>query len=108
MVEEELESSLEEKVYLASQWQLIWWRFRRHKLAIISGIILIIIYLLAIFCEFLSPYDPNKYDIKYTYAPPQTIHIFRDGKLVRPFVYGYKMELDPVTLRRIYTSDPEQ
>ena len=106
--EEELESSLEEKVYLASQWQLIWWRFRRHKLAIISGIILIIIYLMAIFCEFLAPYDPNKYDIKYTYAPPQTIHIFRDGKLVRPFVYGYKMELDPVTLRRVYTSDPEQ
>jgi len=108
LAHEEIESSLEEKIYLASQWQLIWWRFRRHKVAIASGIILIIIYLLAIFCEFLAPYDPNKYDIKYTYAPPQRIHIFRDGKLVRPYVLGYKMEFDPVTLRRIYKPDPDQ
>ncbi len=107
-VKEELESSIEERIYLASQWQLIWWRFRRHKLAIASGIILIIIYTLAIFCEFLAPYDPNKYDIKYTYAPPQRIRIFRDGKLVRPYVLGYKMEFDPVTLRRIYKPDPNQ
>jgi len=106
--QEKLETTVEEKIYLASQWQLIWWRFRRHKLAIISGIILIIIYLFAIFCEFLSPYDPNKYDIRYTYAPPQKIHIFRDGKLVRPFVYGYKIELDQQTLRRIYKPDPNQ
>jgi len=108
LAHEEIESSLEEKIYLASQWQLIWWRFRRHKVAIASGIILIIIYLLAIFCEFLAPYDPNKYDIKYTYAPPQRIRIFRDGKLVRPYVLGYKMEFDPVTLRRIYKPDPDQ
>ncbi|MGC8718193.1 MAG: ABC transporter permease [bacterium] len=106
--QEKLETTVEERVYLASQWQLIWWRFRRHKLAIISGVILIIIYLLAIFCEFISPYDPNKYDIRYTYAPPQIIHIFRDGKLVRPFVYGYKIELDQQTLRRVYRPDPSQ
>ncbi|HOQ68057.1 MAG TPA: ABC transporter permease [Candidatus Atribacteria bacterium] len=106
--EEEIETTVEEKIYLASQGQLIWWRFRRHKLAIVSGVILIIIYFCAIFCEFLAPYDPNQYDIKYTYAPPQTIHIFRDGKLVRPFVYGYKLETDPETLRRIYKPDPEQ
>jgi len=106
--QEKLETTVEEKIYLASQWQLIWWRFRRHKLAIMSGIILIIIYLLAIFCEFISPYDPNKYDIRYTYAPPQIIHIFRDGRLVRPFVYGYKIELDQQTLRRVYRADPSQ
>jgi len=106
--QEKIETTVEEKVYLASQWQLIWWRFRRHKLAIVSSIILMIIYLLAIFCEFFAPYDPNKYDIRYTYAPPQRVHIFRDGKLVRPFVYGYKIELDPQTLRRIYDPDPTQ
>lgn len=100
----------DERIYVASQWQLTWWKFRRHRLAIVSGIVLIIIYLLAAFCEFLSPYDPNVYDVKYTYAPPQRIRfIDKDGRFhMRPFVYGYKREIDLETLRRKYVPDPDK
>jgi peptide/nickel transport system permease protein len=95
----------QEKLYYASQWQLVWWRFRKHKLAIVGGIVLAFIYLGGIFCEFLSPYDPRRYDLKYPYAPPQGIHIFKDGKLVRPSVYGYTTTRDPKTLRMIHEKD---
>ena len=105
----EEEPEIEEKIYVASQWKLMWWKFKRHKLAIISGIILILIYLLGIFCEFISPYDPNAYDPRYMYCPPQRIRFFdENGFHLRPFVYGYKLEIDPVTLRKKYTIDKTQ
>ncbi len=94
-----------EELYLAPEWKLMWWRFRKNKLAIVGMIVLFVFYVLGIFCEFFSPYDPNKAFARYVYAPPQRIHFIRDGKLVRPFVYAFKMERDPVTLRRIYTED---
>ncbi|HAA81806.1 MAG: Binding-protein-dependent transport systems inner membrane component [Thermotoga sp. 47_83] len=96
---------MEEKFYYASQWQLIWWRFKRHKLAVIGGVVLLIIYVLAIFCEFFAPYDPNKYNYRFPYAPPQRIHFFHEGKFIGPFVYGYTSTVDLETLRRIYRED---
>ncbi len=102
----EEEITLEEKLYVASQWKLMWWKFKRHKLAIISGIILIFIYILGIFCGFISPYDPNEYNPRYMYCPPQRIRfIDENGFHLRPFVYGYKLEIDPVTLRKKYNLD---
>jgi len=104
--EEILETTLEEKVYLASQWKLMWWRFRRNKLAIISGCVLIILYIVAICAEFFSPYDPN-YRSDFTYCPPTKIH-FVDEKgnfSIRPFVYGIKKERDPVSFQMIYKED---
>lgn len=96
----------EEKIYVASQWRLMWWRFRRNKLAIIGLVVLIIFYIIAAFCEFFAPYDPYKYDVRYVLAPPQRIHfIDEQGFHLRPFVYAYRMEVDPNTLRRIYTED---
>jgi len=96
----------EEKIYVASQWKLMWWRFKRNKLAILGGIILIIFYIIAVFCEFFAPSDPYKYDVRYVLAPPQKIHFIDEtGFHLRPFVYAYKMEVDPNTLKRIYTED---
>ncbi len=69
-------------------------------------IILIILYALGIFfVNFFAPYNPNKLNSAYVYAPPQRIRIIREGKLVQPYVYGYKMTRDPKTLQRIYTTD---
>lgn len=62
---------MEEKLYTASQFQLIWWRFRKHRLAVFGGIVLVIIYLMAIFADFLAPYHPNAHDAKHIYAPPK-------------------------------------
>lgn len=108
-VREEEKSSIfseEEKIYLASQWQLIWWKFKRHKLAMVALFVLIIMYLIAIFCEFISPTDPYKRS-QFVYAPPQRIY-FRDheGRFsLRPFVYGYKTERDPITFELIFKED---
>ena len=67
------------RIHVASQWQLIWWRFRRHKLALFSLIVLIFIYLIVLFAEFLAPYDPADYSARYTYAPPQALHLIDDS-----------------------------
>lgn len=94
-------------LYAASQWQLMWWRFRRHRLAMVSAVLLIILYLVAIFCELLSPYDPNEYFPDYVYAPPQTLHfVDAEGNFsLRPFVYGLKSARDPETMRMLFEPD---
>jgi len=94
-----------EELFVASQWKLIWWKFKKHKLAILGSTILAIFYIIAIFCEFFSPYDMNN-RIKYPYSPPQRIHFFDEEKFhLRPFVYDLKREIDPVTRRAKYTED---
>src|SRR5690606_14922676 len=88
----------DQRVHVASQWQLIWWRFRRHKLALVSGVIVILIYLVVLFAEFLAPYDPADYIARYTYAPPQPLHLFDtvDGQLVfSPYVTSYTVQFHP-------------
>ncbi|WP_448521940.1 ABC transporter permease [Pseudothermotoga sp.] len=97
-----------EEIYLASEWKLMWWRFKKNKLAIVGLVVLFALYVLGIFCEFFAPYNPEKIYSAYVYAPPQKVHFFKDGKLTRPFVYGFKIERDPQTLRRIYKEDPSK
>jgi peptide/nickel transport system permease protein len=95
----------DEKVYVASQWQLMWWRFRKHKLAIISGVIVIIFYLVALFCEFVAPYTTEMREIRLLYAPVQSVHFFHEGKFSRPFVYGTTRVQDPASLKYTYQDD---
>ncbi len=98
------------KVLVASQWQLIWWRFRRHKVALFSAIVLLFIYIIVLFGEFFAPYDPGDYIARYTYAPPQALHLIDtiDGQTVlSPYVNDYKVEIDPNALRRTFVIDPE-
>jgi len=98
--------SAEEKYYLASQWQLIWQKFRRHKLAIIGGTILILLYLMAIFADFLVPYNPEQRAVKFPYHPPTALHIIdSQGKLRTPFIYTTIAAHDPDTLELIYKID---
>ncbi|MGQ9554477.1 MAG: ABC transporter permease [Anaerolineae bacterium] len=99
----------EERVYVASQWQLMWWRFRRHRLALVSVVVIVLIYLVAIFCEFLATYNPNVHNQTYAFAPPQGLHfIDESGFHLRPFVYGLKGERDPETRRLVFVPDPSQ
>ena len=104
------ETSAEERYYLASQWQLMWRKFTRHKLAIIGGVVLTIFYVAAIFCEFFAPYDLRERNPDRNYTPPQ-IPRFVDadgGFHLRPFVYGLTESRDPETWRNIYTLDRSQ
>jgi len=105
-VERKEEISAEERFYVASQWQLMWRKFVKHKLAILGGTILAIFYLVAIFCEFFSTHDINERYKKYIYCPPQRIHFFdEEGFHFRPFIYGIKGKLDLKTFRRVYAED---
>ena len=100
------EISAEEKLYVASQWQLMWRKFRKHKLAILGGTILAIFYIIAIFCEFFSTQDIQKDYPIYVNCPPQRIHFFHKREFnFRPFVYGLKRRIDPTTFQRVYTED---
>ncbi|MGC8971624.1 MAG: ABC transporter permease [bacterium] len=98
----------EEKFYLASQWQLMWWKFRRHRLAVIGGIILMALYILAVFCEFFSPYTPLTRFEGYQDAPPTKIHFFENGKFQYPFIYKLKKELNLQTFQYVFTEDKTQ
>ena len=99
---------VEAQIYVAPQWKLVWWKFRKHKLAMVSGIILIIIYLIAIFADFLAPFDPTTTNSAYLYTPPQTPHVdFGSGK-PGLYVYGVTSKVDPVALRRTFAIDPTQ
>ena len=97
--------SPEERFFIASQWSLMWWKFRRHRLAIVSGAVLLALYILAGFCEFIAPYDLSERHRKYVYTPPQRIRLFHDGRITRPFVYGLERSVDPETLRKTYSED---
>lgn len=95
----------QERFFTASQWQLMWWRFKRHKLAMVSLWFLVFCYLVVVFAEMVAPYNSQTRDPHHIYAPPQAIHLFHEGTFVGPFVYGFKMELDMTTMRRVYTAD---
>ena len=97
----------QEKAALASQWRLMWIKFRRHRIAVWSGAFLIGIYLVALFCEPVAPYGSQTRNTDFVRAPPQAVHLFHDGRLVGPFVYGYTLKLDLDTLRRDYVIDPQ-
>ncbi|CDX16930.1 Oligopeptide ABC transporter, permease protein [Mesorhizobium sp. ORS 3324] len=90
------------KVFQASQLRLMWWKFRRHRLALISGIFLVALYLGILICEFLAPYNLHTRNMDYIYSPPQQVHLFHNGQFVGPFVYGRQMTLDMDTLKRNY------
>ena len=98
-------SPAQERYYQASQWQIMWWKFRRHRLAVWSGVILILFYLCVPFAEIIAPYAPNQRSNDHLYAPPQTLRLFHEGSFVGPFVYGLKAEVDLETVRWVYTED---
>jgi peptide/nickel transport system permease protein len=97
------------EIEVASQWQLIRWKFMRHQVAVVALFILALLYLTVIFAEFIAPYNPTAYDANYTLAPPQAIHFFDDGQFqLRPFVYGLTSEFDTTTYATTYTVDETQ
>lgn len=96
------------RVYQASQLKLMWWKFRRHRLAVASGVFLAALYAMILVCEFLAPYNLHTRNMDFIYTPPQRVHFFHDGQFVGPFVYGRQMRLDMDTLKREYTDDKNE
>jgi len=97
----------QEKYYMASQWQLMGRKLIKHKLAIISFVILGFLYFGALFAPFLAPKGLEDFSGTYSNAPPTKIHMFHEGQFVGPFVYRYKVERD-VFENKIFTEDDSE
>ncbi|MFY0650711.1 MAG: ABC transporter permease [Cyclobacteriaceae bacterium] len=91
-------------MYSASQWSLIWIKFKDHKLALIGFIVLAIFYGSILFSPIITPYDPWT-ATSNIYAPPSHIHFFHEGKLRRPFIYKMDMKVDNESFERTFTED---
>lgn len=99
-----------EKLYMETQWQLMWRKFKKHKLAMVGMVILIVLYTLGIFSEFFATQDIAKRSTSAISMKPTVIHfVDEEGNFsLQPFVYGKKQEEDPVTWRKIYVDDTSQ
>lgn len=91
--------------YMASSRKLIWRSFKKHKLGLVAGFVLLFMYFVAVFAGFFAPYGPWQRHPDHVLAPPTAVRFFHEGRLVGPFVYGYVQETDPETLARIYEED---
>ena len=98
-------TAAEEKVAVATQLQLTWWRFRKHKVAVASAFVVAFFYLVALFADFLATSNPHATDARRSYIPPQEIHWFDEGSF-RPYVFALKGKRDMKTFRIVYAPDP--
>ncbi|ANG62689.1 peptide ABC transporter permease [Marinobacterium aestuarii] len=98
----------QERYYMASQWRLVWWKLKRHRLAVISGSFLALMYLIVIFAEAVAPYQLEARHVDYLFAPPQEVHLFDEGEFRGPFVYGIDVTLDMERLQWVYEEDRSQ
>ena len=99
-------SADQSRIFLASQWRLMWWKFRRHRVALYSGIFLAFMYAMILICELLAPYNLHSRNVDFIHAPPQPIHLFHAGEFIGPFVYGRDVKLNMETLKREYSDNP--
>lgn len=97
----------EERVSVATQWQLMWWRFRKHTLAKIGFVVVFVFYVVALLADFLAYSDPQFVEAQRSLLSPHGIQWMDNGKFA-PFVYGLTGKRDPITFKRVYVTDPEQ
>ncbi|MBC7123265.1 MAG: ABC transporter permease, partial [Pseudothermotoga sp.] len=90
-----------EEKYL-SRGQLIWRAFLRHRLGVAGLVVLIILYLMALFADFLSPYNPTEQSLRHTYSPPTKIYRTYKGQRVKPYVLPSTSYVDKITYERTY------
>src|SRR4030095_12614488 len=98
------ERPAEERVSVASNWTLMWWRFRKHRLAVASALVLIGLYGVGLCPDFFSTQDPEATDARLAFIPVQRVRLF-DGWSLRPWVPGIVGKRNPVTLRMEWRLD---
>jgi peptide/nickel transport system permease protein len=95
----------DQRLFVASQWQLMWWRFRKHKLAVASAIVILGFYAVVVGADFLAYADPDLSEAQRSLMPPQRLYWF-DGWRFAPHVHAVKGARDPQTFKRVYRTDP--
>jgi peptide/nickel transport system permease protein len=98
----------DDRVYYASQWRLMWWRFRRHRMALLSAVLLTGLYIIAFFADFIAPYNSTSRFRGFQQAQPSVIRFADENGLRMPFVYGLEREIDEVTRRRTFVENEEE
>lgn len=98
----------EPAVSTASQRRLVWWRLRKHRLAMVGLVITAGFYFVALFAEFLAPYSAGRLESQYTFAPPQRLHVGDTGDGWGLYVHDYEIDRDPETFAPIFRADEEQ
>ncbi|HMH54077.1 MAG TPA: ABC transporter permease [Candidatus Acidoferrum sp.] len=98
---------MDARIFVASQWQLMWWRFRKHKVALVSAVVVIGFYTIVLGADFLAYADPDASEAQRSLMPPQRVHFF-DGGRFAPYVHGVKGVRDPQTFKRVYRPDPSR
>lgn len=101
---EEEEKELD-RIYGASQWLLMWRRFRKNKVALLGGVVILLFYLVALFGGFIAPYTLNDRFGSYIHLPPQPIHFFHEGEFV-PHVKVLSSDFNE-NLERVYVETEE-
>ena len=104
-----LDPRLQAGTETASQWRLMWWRFRRHTLAMVGLVVVALLYLIAVLAEFLAPFDPQAASARHVYHPPQAIQLIdtaADGSwTIRPWVQPMRLVRDRFTLETTFVPD---
>ena len=89
----------------ASNFVLVWRKFKKHRLGLVSGIFLFLAYMAIPFAGFFSPYTPNERSAEYLYHPPQAIKMWHEGDFIGPFVYPTQAVADLENYRWTYITD---
>ena len=95
----------EDRIAVASNWTLVWWRFRKHRLAMASAVLLIFMYLIVLCPDFFSTQNPEVTDARQAFIPVQSLHLFDNGAF-SPWVPAIVGKRNPVTLRMEWATDP--
>jgi len=100
------------RLAVASQWQLVWWAFKRHRLAMVGLFVTIALYVVAVVPGFFAVNDPSQQNRRAVFHPPQALHIIDSGEngswSIRPYIHPYVLARDPVTLASVYKEDGER
>ena len=106
---EQYETPVEdERYYYASQRELIWWRFTRHKVAVVSAVLLVLLYLGALFAGFFAPYTKDTRFRDFQTTPPTKVHFIKPDGGIQPYIFALKRELNQETFRWTFTEDTSQ
>lgn len=93
----------QERYFQSSQWRIMWLKFKRHRIAVWSAVLLALFYLCVPFAEVIAPYSAGQRDNEHLYAPPQRVHLFHEGSFIGPFVYGSKATVNLEELKWDYS-----
>ena len=95
----------DQTIAVAGQWRLFWLKFKKHRIALVSLVVICCMYLIAAFADFIAPLDPNATNARFTYAPPQGLSLLHEGSFM-PHVDQLKMTLNTESMRREFQADP--